>query len=147
MIKSLWIKIILILFFLDYLSKIIAKILLSFNFPIKFKFLTLILIYNYSTAFNLFKNLNYIIIFISIIIIYNLYKLLLNINNKNLLGIAISIIIGSILGNLSERILHGYVTDFISFKLNKFCYIVFNLSDIGILIGLYIIIYDIIYNN
>ena len=41
-----------------------------------------------------------------------------------------------ILGNLIDRILYGYVIDFLSFTFGSYQFPVFNLADMGIVIGI-----------
>ncbi|MGD9592075.1 MAG: signal peptidase II [Candidatus Berkiella sp.] len=50
-------------------------------------------------------------------------------------GIALSLILGGALGNLSDRIWHGYVIDFIDFYINTWHWYTFNLADTFITMG------------
>lgn len=50
-------------------------------------------------------------------------------------GISLSLILGGALGNLCDRIWHGYVIDFIDFYLNSWHWYTFNLADSFITIG------------
>ncbi len=46
------------------------------------------------------------------------------------------LLMGGILGNLIDRILYGYVIDFLSFTFGSYQFPVFNLADMGIVIGI-----------
>jgi len=69
---------------------------------------------------------------------YILYKT--NIPNLRLLGIIL--IIGGGAGNLYDRIVHGSVTDFMHIDFVIFQTGVFNVADMSIMAGMFIIILD-----
>ena len=90
---------------------------------------------NRGIAFSMFQGSRYIIIIISIIAIYYLFKTL----DKKYLYLY-SLILGGILGNLFDRIFHGYVIDFISVKIFNWYAPIFNFADICITIGAILLI-------
>ncbi|MDN3553292.1 signal peptidase II [Halomonas almeriensis] len=55
--------------------------------------------------------------------------------DEKLLGAALALVIGGALGNLHDRLLHGYVVDFLSFHAAGWYYPAFNVADIGITLG------------
>ncbi|UYG08077.1 signal peptidase II [Halomonas sp. M4R1S46] len=55
--------------------------------------------------------------------------------DEKLLGAALALIIGGALGNLYDRLVHGYVVDFLSFHAAGWYYPAFNVADIGITLG------------
>ncbi|MBB3231878.1 signal peptidase II [Halomonas stenophila] len=55
--------------------------------------------------------------------------------DEKLLGGALALIIGGALGNLYDRLVHGYVVDFLSFHVAGWYYPAFNVADIGITLG------------
>ena len=98
---------------------------------------------NYGAAFNIFSGSRIFLSAVSLIItIILLYIILLknNINNIDLLSY--SLILGGTIGNGFDRITKGYVIDFIN--LNFIDFPIFNIADISINIGLFIIIYEFI---
>ena len=101
---------------------------------------------NYGAAFNIFDGsrifLSLISIFFSILIIY----LILNKNTLNSFELySYSFILGGTTGNGIDRILKGYVIDFIN--LNTINFPVFNIADISINIGFIFLLYKIFKKN
>ena len=96
---------------------------------------------NYGAAFNIFEGkrffLSLISIFSSIILIYFIFfKEALNSPNKY----GLSLILAGSLGNGIDRIMRGYVIDFINLKILDFP--IFNIADISINIGCIILIFN-----
>lgn len=59
--------------------------------------------------------------------------------------IALTLIMGGALGNLYDRIIHGYVVDFISVHYGGWYFPAFNLADSAISIGAVILILDMVF--
>jgi signal peptidase II len=58
-------------------------------------------------------------------------------------AIAIVLILGGALGNVYDRVVHGYVVDFLHFYWNDFHFPAFNIADTAITIGAGMMILDI----
>ena len=101
---------------------------------------------NYGAAFNLLNGnrllLSTLSVFISLILIYYILRKK-DLNSIDLLGY--SFILGGTIGNGLDRIIKGYVIDFIN--LNFISFPVFNIADISINIGFILILYGLIKNN
>ena len=139
---SLSIFIILIDQFTKYLIFFNYKILLNRDFLL-FK---LDFVKNYGAAFNILSGssifLSLISIFFSILLIY----LILRPNTLNSFDLySYSFILGGTFGNGIDRILKGYVIDFINLNIINFP--VFNIADISINIGFIFLLYNIFKNN
>ncbi len=55
--------------------------------------------------------------------------------DERILGASLALVIGGALGNLYDRLVHGYVVDFLSFHVAGWYYPAFNVADIGITLG------------
>ncbi|MBQ4583625.1 MAG: signal peptidase II [Bacilli bacterium] len=95
---------------------------------------------NYGAAWNLFNNQVLGLILVSMIVFLVLLKyrqsFLLNTRNK----IAFGLVFGGLLGNLIDRIFHGFVKDFISVIIVNYHFPVFNIADMAIVIGMLLIL-------
>jgi len=61
-----------------------------------------------------------------------------------ILSIALSLILGGAVGNAIDRILHGYVIDFILLHVHDWYYPAFNLADSAITIGAILFVWNLI---
>jgi len=139
---SLSIFIILIDQFTKYLIFYNHKIFLNKDFLL-FK---LDFVKNYGAAFNIFSGsrvfLSLISIFFSILLIYLIFRK----NNLNSFDLySYSFILGGTIGNGIDRIYKGFVVDFINLNIINFP--VFNIADLSINIGFFILLYNIFKNN
>ena len=101
---------------------------------------------NYGAAFNLLNgNRIFLSILSTSISIILLYFILNNKKKSNIELLSYSFILGGTIGNGIDRIIKGYVIDFIN--LNFINFPVFNIADISINIGLLFIIYGFIKYN
>ena len=137
--------IVLIIFILDRFSKFYIIYLDKINDNSEIfssKFLNVYLIWNEGIAFGLFsfdeKNLyNYLTILILIIVVFILFWI---IKSKGIQKYALSMISGGALGNLFDRIFYQAVPDFIDLHINNFHWFIFNIADIFITIGVFLMI-------
>lgn len=89
---------------------------------------------NNGAAFGFFKELRYFLIGFSIICVMVLTAMLWRRRKASiplLAETALSLIIGGALGNLADRLLYGYVVDFLDFRV----WPVFNVADASISLG------------
>lgn len=64
-----------------------------------------------------------------------------------MLPIAFCLILGGALGNVYDRLIYGYVIDFLSFHYNDWYFPAFNLADSAICLGAFLLIVDMIKNK
>ena len=93
---------------------------------------------NYGAAFNLFSGSRLFLSFISVISTFILFYFIFIRENKLINKYGLSFILAGTIGNGIDRILNGYVIDFIKIKYIDFP--VFNIADIAINIGVLILI-------
>ena len=145
--KNFYINLITILsiFILDRLTKIYIIYLDKINSGSELylsKYLNIYLIWNKGIAFGLFSLdekifYNYLTIFIFIIIVLILFWI---IKSKGIQKYALLMISGGALGNLFDRIFYQAVPDFIDLHINNFHWFIFNIADIFITIGVFLMI-------
>ena len=139
---SLSIFIILIDQFTKYLIFYNCKILINKDFLL-FK---LDFVKNYGATFNIFSGNRLFLSFISIIFSILLFYLIIRKNTFNTIDLfSYSFILGGTIGNGIDRILKGFVIDFINLNIINFP--VFNIADISINIGFIFLLYNIFKNN
>ncbi len=62
--------------------------------------------------------------------------------NQKMINIAYALVIGGALGNLFDRLVHGYVIDFLDFYVGNYHWPAFNIADSAICVGAALIILD-----
>lgn len=110
------------------------------------------LTFNYGTAFSVIQkasdNMFVILLLMSVAITAFLFYWLLNEHEDNKLNIlAVSFIIGGALGNIYDRIVQGYVIDFIDVYAGRWHWPVFNIADIAISLGVMLLIWHLLFGK
>ena len=133
--------IILVLFFLDRLTKIYLINLQTSGIDIDFyilPFLNFYLIWNTGIGFGLasMESNIYYHILTTILVFVNIGLVILLMKSKGAYSYLIAIIIGGSLGNLFYRIYYYAVPDFIDLHIGEYHWFVFNVADIFITTGI-----------
>lgn len=141
--KSLLIAIIVFLF--DILIKYIVDKTIFYGTlkSIIPKFFYITKVYNNGAAWSTFEGARFLLIGVAVIsfIFLIIYQKNFVDNRRNI--IAFSLVYGGLLGNLFDRIVNGYVIDYLKFYIGGYEYPVFNLADVALVIGFILIIYAI----
>ena len=104
-------------------------------------FFSLNLTKNTGAAFSFLTGYPWIFIIIGLVVIVMLIRYLIYEKKLgNLEIIAYSLLLGGISGNFIDRIINGYVIDFLSFKIFGYYFPVFNFADTFIVIGAIILV-------
>ncbi len=90
---------------------------------------------NYGAAFSILQGKRYWFIVITVIVLVLLIYYLYKEKPQKWEKVAIILIIAGACGNLIDRIINGYVIDFLDFNLFGYAFPVFNLADCYITIG------------
>ena len=127
-----------------------SKYFIFYNYKkvinINFLLFRLDFVKNYGAAFNIFSGNRIFLSCISIIFTILLTYLIVRKNNLNLFDLlSYSFLLGGTVGNGIDRILKGFVIDFIN--LNFINFPVFNIADISINIGFIFLFYSILKNK
>lgn len=128
------------IFFADQLSKQFIQAKVSPNEVINvLPFLNIVYVKNPGSAFGMFKFLGntFFIIFTILAISILIFFFLRDKQNK----LIYSLLIAGALGNLLDRILYGYVVDFIDFYYQSFHWPAFNIADSSLTIGIILFVY------
>lgn len=103
-------------------------------------FFSITKVYNTGASWNILAGYRYILIIVSILMLIFLiyYQTKFIINKRNIL--AFGLLYGGIIGNLIDRIIYGYVIDFLDFNIFGYDFPVFNFADICIVFGIFLLI-------
>ncbi|MBQ9013642.1 MAG: signal peptidase II [Bacilli bacterium] len=103
-------------------------------------FFNLTYLRNTGAAFSIMENNRMLFIIIGLVAIFLIYKFLIKDKYLNKLSIiSYSMLLGGIMGNMIDRILYGYVIDYLSFNLFGFNAPIFNLADTFIVVSVILI--------
>ena len=141
-------------FFLIIFFDQLTKILVIKNFQLYeslsiLPFFNLTFIVNYGFAFGFLNNpsLNQIIVILVIfsIIAYFLYLLIKT--QDQFFRFSLILVLSGAVGNFIDRVLHGFVVDFIDIYLGSYHWPAFNLADSSITLGFILIMFNILFLN
>ena len=134
------------LFIIDQLSKSLISTYLKLNESILIikDFFYIRYINNTGASFGMLSNSKILSILLSVIAIIIILRYMNSFKKTKINMIGFGLVLGGVLGNLSDRILFGYVKDFLDFVIFNYNFPVFNLADIFIVIGVIILIISII---
>ena len=99
---------------------------------------------NTGAAFSILEGATIFFVVVGILALIFIHRYLLKEKLNTLKILSYSLLIGGIVGNLFDRILYGYVVDFLSFKFGDYYFPVFNFADSFIVVGAIILGIDII---
>ena len=130
---------------LDRLTKFLVSNELNLNnsIPLIKGILYISLVHNRGAAFGFLKNQLPLFIATSLIAIILIWRALKSNRYSKAYTIALSLILAGALGNLIDRLLYGYVIDFLDFRV----WPVFNVADSAITIGAIILGWSILFNK
>lgn len=123
---------------IDQLSKYLIITCLSVGSYINVidNFFRIAYVKNVGAAFSLLEGKTiFLILFTLLVLFLGVFFLRKKTDYKKLDILIYSLIIGGIIGNLIDRIIYGYVIDFISFNFYNYYFPIFNLADSFIVIG------------
>lgn len=133
----------LIFVFIDQLSKCLVNLFINLNQSINIipNFFNLTYVRNIGAAFSILPGNRWLFIILSILALNIIYIFFINnkkLNNKEF--IIFSLLQAGIIGNLIDRLLYGYVIDFLDFNILGFNFAIFNVADVFIVISIILLI-------
>lgn len=131
-----------IVFLVDLFSKFLIVDLFKYNKSVTIikSFFYINYVKNRGGAFSMLDGNVLFIIIVTIVIFFFIFKYLMGRNLNLLEKWGYGLIIGGAFGNLFDRVVYGYVIDFLDFYIFKYDFPVFNIADCGIVIGVLLII-------
>lgn len=135
-------NIVILVTFLVIVDLVIKYLVKSYvdNIVIIKNFFSLKYVLNDGAAFSLFSNRTYLLIIIALVcLVFIIYELKNNFQDK-VLALGYSLVLGGLLGNFIDRLVDGYIIDYLSFKIFNYNYPIFNLADILIVGGIFIVL-------
>ena len=129
-------------FLIDRITKIIVCSILKTgeSIPIIKNFFSITLAKNTGVAFSLLEGKIDIVIIVTLIVLFLIIDMLRKNNIKENEKKYYALMIGGALGNLLDRIIYGYVIDFLDFKIINYNYPIFNIADSCIVIGMILLL-------
>ena len=102
---------------------------------------------NTGAAFSILEDARILLLIVTVIALFFINKFMNKEDIKGIENLIYGIIIGGILGNLFDRVIYGYVIDFLDFKPFGYNYPVFNLADTFIVIGVIMLVITNLYKD
>ena len=132
---------------IDQIIKIIVNNCMRLFDEIKIipNFFSIYYVKNTGAAFSILEDNTTLLIFITVIFILIIHKFIKKEKNFTKLStISLGMVLGGMFGNLIDRIIHHGVIDYLSFNIFGYGFPVFNFADIGITVGVSLMILDMI---
>lgn len=129
--------------FLDQFIKIIVHSNMEVYHSISIipNFFNITYVQNLGAAFSVLSGGRFILIVIALIALFLIYQFWIKGKKlKRLEKITYGLFIGGIIGNLFDRIIRGYVIDYLDFIIFRYDFPIFNLADMAIVISIILII-------
>jgi len=151
MLKWLWLSFVVVVF--DQITKYMVSDALHLYQSIPLMpSLNLVLAHNSGAAFSFLSDaggwqrwfFTVVAIAVSIVIVVWITRLK---QNEKRLAVALSLVLGGAIGNVWDRIVHGYVIDFIDLYYGDWHWPAFNVADSAICIGAVLLIIDALFNK
>ena len=124
----------LIVLLFDQITKFLIRINFELNqtFPIIKNIFHLTYIQNFGAGFGILQNQQWILIFVSLLVIGIIFYYIDRIKEKEmLLQVLVGFVLGGTIGNLIDKLIYGFVIDFLDFRI----WPIFNIADSFVTIG------------
>lgn len=123
---------------LDQISKAVIDITMKLGQSIEVikNFFSITYYQNNGAAWGMLSQKTAFLISLSFLVLIIIYRYMYSFKQNKRNMIAFGLLCGGIVGNLLDRILFGYVKDFLDFKIFGYNFPVFNFSDMAIVIGI-----------
>ncbi len=136
-----------IVIMIDLILKLIVSSKLVENESIKVipNFFSIYYLKNTGAAFSILQDSTVFLVILSAIILLILNNYIDKEKSLSKMSeISLGMVIGGIFGNMIDRIINHSVTDFISFRIFNYNFPVFNIADIGITVGVFLLLISVL---
>jgi signal peptidase II len=145
MLKYLWISVVVTI--LDLYTKYLATANLEYAIPVPvLSFFNLTLLHNTGAAFSFLAGeagwQRWFFITLAVLVSAALVRWVQILKNDRWLAVGLCLVLGGALGNLYDRIVLGYVVDFLHFYWQDYHFPAFNIADTSISIGAAMLVLD-----
>lgn len=125
---------------LDQITKFVIQSNVALhNVPIIEGFFSLVYLKNTGAAWSMFSSMTGILALVSAVAVGFMLWYIVTKKPKGLTMIAVALMAGGAAGNLIDRLLLQYVRDFLSFNIFGYAFPVFNVADVALCIGVFLL--------
>ena len=144
---GLWLSLAVLIIIADQLTKfLVARTFVLHEVKPITRFFNLVLAHNPGAAFSFLAGaggwqrdfFTALGVVVSLAIIWMLYKH----SAQRLFACALALVLGGAIGNVIDRVMYGYVIDFLDFYWGKWHWPAFNVADIAICLGAALLVWD-----
>ena len=144
---KLWLGIALAVIVFDHATKYLITAQLDFQeFVPLTPFFSLVLVHNYGAAFSLLADADgwqrWFFIGVGVVATVVIVRLLARHTHEPRMSLALALLLGGALGNVIDRVLLGYVVDFLYFHWRDWAFPAFNVADSAISLGAALLVWD-----
>lgn len=128
---------------IDQVVKIVlsSKIIVNQTYVVIKDFFSITLVHNKGAAFSILTGSKILLILIGVAALVGLIIYIKKLEVIDDIDIfTYSLLMGGIVGNLIDRIVYGYVIDYLSFKFGSYYFPIFNFADICIVVSVIIML-------
>ncbi|PID44286.1 MAG: signal peptidase II [Proteobacteria bacterium] len=145
MLKWIWLSVLIVA--LDLATKNMASTMLDYGVSVPvLPVFKLTLLHNPGAAFSFLADQSgwqrWFFAILAVVVSGILIRWLATLKNDTWLAIALALVLGGALGNLYDRVVLGYVVDFLHFHWQEYHFPAFNIADSAITVGAVIMVLD-----
>lgn len=138
-----WLILSVLVFGIDIFSKYLIMSYLYYQSIDILPFFSITYAQNTGAAFSILEGQRTLLATVAIVVsAYIVYMLYENGSTKKFENFSLALILGGALGNLLDRLYHGFVIDFLDVKFGTWHYPTFNIADCAICVGIGIYIFS-----
>lgn len=129
---------------LDQVTKRFIADSINYNYEVEIieDFFYLTNVRNRGAAWGILQNYRIFFIIITIVIVVSMLHFMMSVK-QNYIRVVCAFIIGGAVGNFVDRLFRGYVIDFLDFYIGSYHFPTFNVADIFITIGSFLLIVEV----